>query len=51
MVVIGGWCSSSFFGPYRVSLWKNIRREWHSLSRFIIYEIGDGSKVQFWLDR
>ena len=46
----GGWCSSSFFGPYGVSLWKNIRRGWHSLSRFIMYEIGDGSKVQFWLD-
>ena len=22
----GGWCSSSFFGPYGVSLRKNIRR-------------------------
>ena len=46
----GGWCSSSFSGPYGVGLWKNIRRGWHSLSRFIMYEIGDGSKVQFWLD-
>ena len=40
----------SFSGPYEVSLWKNIRRGWHSLSWFIMYEIGDGSKVQFWLD-
>ena len=47
----GSWCSSSFSGPYGVSLWKNIRRGWHSLSRFIMFEIGDGSKVQFWLDR
>ena len=46
----GGWCSSSFFGPYGISLWKNIRRGWHSLSRFIMYEIGDWSKVHFWLD-
>ncbi|XP_075645387.1 uncharacterized protein LOC142616412 [Castanea sativa] len=46
----GGWCSSSFSGPYGVSLWKNIRWGWHSLSRFIMYDIGDGSKVQFWLD-
>ena len=38
-------------GPYGVSLWKNIRRGWPSLSRFFLYEIGDGSKVQFWLDR
>ena len=47
----GGWCSSLFFGPYGVSLWKNIRRGWPSLSRFILYEIVDGSKVQFWLDQ
>ena len=46
-----GWCSSSFSGSYGVSLWKNIRRGWPSLSRFILYEIGDGSKVQFCLDR
>ena len=47
----GGWCFSSFSGPYGVSLWKNIRRGWPSLSWFILYEIGDGSKVQFWLDQ
>ena len=47
----GGWCSSSFSGPYAVSLWKNIRRGWPSLSRFFLYEIGDGSKVRFSLDR
>ena len=41
----GGWCSSSFSGPYGVSLWKNIRQRWPSLSLFISYEIGDGSKV------
>ena len=46
----GDWCSSSSSGPYGVSLWKNIRRGWHSLSRFFLFEIGDGSKVQFWLD-
>ena len=47
----GGWCSSPFSGPHGVSLWKNIRRGWPSLSRFFLYEIGDGSKVRFWLDR
>ena len=45
-----GWCSSSSFAPHGVSFWKNIRRGWHSLSRFFLYEIGDGSKVQFWVD-
>ena len=29
---------------------ENIRKGWHSLSRFFLFEIGDGSKVQFWLD-
>ena len=38
-------------GPYEVNLWKNIRQGWPSLSQFILYEVGDGSKVQFWLDR
>ena len=47
----GGWCFCPFSGPHGVSLWKNIRRGWPSLSRFFLYEIGDGSKVRFWLDR
>ena len=46
----GGWCSSSSSSPHGVSLWKNIRKGWHSLSRYIMYDIGDGSKVLFWLD-
>ena len=47
----GGWCSSSISSPYGVRLWKNIRWGWPSLSQFILYEIGDRSKVQFWLDQ
>ena len=46
-----GWCPSSMSSPYEVSLWKYIRRGWPSLSQFILYEVGAGSKVQFWLDR
>ena len=46
-----GWCSSSISSQYGVGLWKNIRRGWPSLSWFISYEVGDGSKVQFRLDR
>ena len=38
-------------GPYDVSLWKNISRGWLSLSRYIVYEIGDGLRVKFWRDR
>ena len=39
----GGWCSSSFSSPYGVSLWKNIRQEWPSLSLYI----GGSSKSFF----
>ena len=30
--------------------WKNISRGWLSLSCYILYEIGDGSRLKFWLD-
>ena len=40
----------SSFGPYGVGLWKNISREWPSFSCYILYDIGDGSRVKFWLD-
>ena len=29
---------------------KILEKGWHSLSRYIMYDIGDGSKVLFWLD-
>ena len=40
-------CTSSVFGPYGVSLWKHISRGWPSLSHYILYDIGDGSRVNF----
>ena len=30
--------------------WKNISRGWLSLSCYILYEIGDGSRLKFWRD-
>ena len=47
----GGWCSSFVLSPYGVSLWKNISWGWPSFSRYILYDIGDGSRVKFWHDR
>ena len=47
----GGWCSSFVPSPYGVSLWKNISWGWPSFSRYILYDIGDGSRVKFWHDR
>ena len=43
----GGWCSSSFSGPYGVSLWKNIKRGWHSLSQFICMKLEMDQKCSF----
>ena len=38
----GGWCSREVLGPYVVSLWKNIRKECGSFSRFISFDVGEG---------
>uniref|UniRef100_A0A2N9H196 Reverse transcriptase zinc-binding domain-containing protein n=1 Tax=Fagus sylvatica TaxID=28930 RepID=A0A2N9H196_FAGSY len=47
----GGWSSGEVAGPNGVSLWKNIRKEWTTVSSFLSFEIGDGSMVSFWTDR
>ena len=47
----GSWCTGSVVGPYGVSLWKYISRGRTSLACYIVYEIGDGSRVKFWRDR
>uniref|UniRef100_A0A2N9EFE5 Reverse transcriptase domain-containing protein n=1 Tax=Fagus sylvatica TaxID=28930 RepID=A0A2N9EFE5_FAGSY len=47
----GGWSSGELLGPNGVSLWRNIRKEWATFSRFLSFEIGDGATVRFWTDR
>ena len=37
-------------GPYGVGFWKNISRGWPSISSYIMYDVGDGSRVKFWQD-
>jgi hypothetical protein len=46
----GGWRSKEVVGPFRVGVWKCMRRGWEVLSKFVRYEVGDGSKVRFWHD-
>jgi hypothetical protein len=46
----GGWCTKEFMGPYGVSLWNNIRRDWESFLRFLSYEVGNGTTIHFWFD-
>jgi hypothetical protein len=44
----GGWCSKEVGGPYRVGVWKCIRRGWDSFKQYVRFEVGNGSQVLFW---
>jgi hypothetical protein len=46
----GGWCSKEVGGSYGFGVWKSIRRGWDAFAAHVRYEIGNGSKVQFWHD-
>ncbi|XP_030958853.1 uncharacterized protein LOC115980776 [Quercus lobata] len=46
----GGWCTKSVSEAYGVCLWKFIRSGWGNFSKFIRYEVGDGTRVKFWDD-
>ena len=37
-------------GAYGVCLWKFIRSGWLFFSKFIQYDVGDGTRVKFWDD-
>jgi hypothetical protein len=43
----GGWCSKEVTWQFGVGVWKFIRRGWETFSKFVRYEVGDGSKVIF----
>jgi hypothetical protein len=45
-----GWCSKEVIGPFGVGVWKYIRNRLETFSKFVRFEVGDGSKVSFWLD-
>uniref|UniRef100_A0A2N9I585 Reverse transcriptase zinc-binding domain-containing protein n=1 Tax=Fagus sylvatica TaxID=28930 RepID=A0A2N9I585_FAGSY len=47
----GGWCTREVPRPYGVSLWKNVRKEWGSFTRFLSFEVGDGTLANFWTSR
>ena len=46
----GDWCCNSVPGSYGVSLWKTISSGWSTFSCYIQFQIGDGTRVKFWLD-
>ena len=46
----GDWMSSIPNGPYGVGLWKFIRGGWVKFSKFLKFEVGNGTRIQFWDD-
>ena len=46
----GGWCTKSVSGTHGVCLWKSIRKGWLNFSKFLRYDVGDGTRVKFWVD-
>jgi hypothetical protein len=34
-------------GSFGVGVWKHIKREWGAFSRFVRYEVRDGTKIRF----
>jgi len=47
---MGGWCTKDVSNPYGVSLWKLIRRGRLAFSKFIWFDVGDGTRVNLWQD-
>ena len=45
-----GWCTKPMTGTYGVSVWKSIRSGWMDFSKFLRFDVGDGTKVKFWED-
>jgi len=46
----GGWCPREVAGAFGVGLWKFIRKGWENFSKFLRFEVGDGSRIRFWHD-
>jgi hypothetical protein len=43
----GEWCAKAVNGPYRVSLWKHIKRGCDTFSSFVTIKAGDDSWTWF----
>jgi hypothetical protein len=40
----GDWCFKEVMGTFEVGVWKNIRKRCDMFSKFVRFEVGDGSK-------
>ena len=45
-----GWCTEPVLGTYGVSVWKSIRHSWLDFSKFLQFDVGDGTRIKFWAD-
>ena len=45
---VRGWNTGDIRGGYGASLWKDIRKGWHTLSQNVVFSLGDGRRLQFW---
>ena len=46
----GGWCTKPVLGTYGVSVWKSIRSGWLDFSKFLRFDVGDGTRIKLWED-
>ena len=47
----GGWRSRAVSERYGVGLWKAIRKERIYLSGRLAYQVGNGQRMSFWMDK
>ena len=45
-----GWNTGDIRGGYGTGLWKDIRKDWHTLSQNAVFSLGDGKRLRFWKD-
>ena len=46
----GGWCSTESRGAYGINVWKEIRKEWDTVSALVVFSLGNGRRLRFWKD-
>ena len=47
----GEWRSHEVSERYGMGLWKAIRKEWNYLNGKLAYQVGNGQRVGFWMDK
>ena len=46
-----GWGTRPVRGSHGCNLWKEIMANWDYFQKYIVFEVGNGNKVQFWYDK